>query len=82
MHTYEVFREMKIFCQNLKAGMTKAEALRQAKIKLLSSRGKFTTEQEFSFAQPYLWRRLCWWVIGISNSLNLIVDIYRKFFYL
>jgi len=45
---------MTYFYQNLKDGMTKVEALRQAKIKLLSSRGKFTTEQEFSFAQPYL----------------------------
>jgi CHAT domain-containing protein/tetratricopeptide (TPR) repeat protein len=46
---------MTYFYQNLKAGMRKMEALRQAKIKLLSSRGKFATEQEFSFAQPYLW---------------------------
>jgi len=46
---------MTYFYQNLKDGMMKAEALRQAKLKMLSSRGKFTTEKEFSFAQPYLW---------------------------
>jgi len=46
---------MTYFYQNLKNRITKVEALRQAKIKLLSSRGKFLTEKQFSFAQPYLW---------------------------
>ena len=41
---------MKIFYQNLKDGMTKAEALRQAKLKLLRTR-----ENGVSFAHPFLW---------------------------
>jgi len=46
---------MKLFYQNSKDGMTKAEALHQAKIKLLSSRDKFAAGKEFCFAHPYLW---------------------------
>ena len=46
---------MKLFYQNLKDGMMIVEALRQAKIKMLSSRGKFAAGKEFSFSQPYLW---------------------------
>lgn len=41
---------MKDFYQNLKKGMTKAEALRQAKLKLIR-----THEGGISFAQPFLW---------------------------
>jgi len=41
---------MKIFYQNLKAGMSKAEALRQAKLKLLRTR-----ENGVSFSHPFLW---------------------------
>jgi len=41
---------MKIFYQNLKAGMSKAEALRQAKLKLIRTR-----ENGISFAHPFLW---------------------------
>jgi CHAT domain-containing protein/Tfp pilus assembly protein PilF len=41
---------MKIFYQNLKAGMGKAEALRQAKLKLIRTR-----ENGVSFAHPFLW---------------------------
>jgi len=41
---------MKIFYQNLKGGMTKTEALRQAKLKLLRTR-----ENGVSFAHPFLW---------------------------
>lgn len=46
---------MKLFYQNVKAGMTKAEALRRAKLKLIQSNGVFDGGQKFSFAQPYLW---------------------------
>jgi len=46
---------MTYFYQNFKDGMTKVEALRQAKLKMLSLRRIFPPEQEFSFAQPYLW---------------------------
>jgi CHAT domain-containing protein len=45
---------MKIFYQNLKEGMSKAEALRQAKLKLLHTRVK-TRDGEMSFAHPFLW---------------------------
>jgi CHAT domain-containing protein len=41
---------MKIFYQNLKSGMSKAEALRRAKLKLID-----TQENGFSFAHPFLW---------------------------
>lgn len=41
---------MKIFYQNLKDGMSKAEALRRAKLKLIHTR-----ENGFSFAHPFLW---------------------------
>lgn len=46
---------MKLFYQNLRDGMTKVEALRQAKMKLIQSNGVFGGGQKFSFAQPYLW---------------------------
>jgi|GEM_PF-1361488 len=46
---------MKLFYQNLKEGMTKVEALRQAKLKLIQSNRVFGGGQKFSFAQPYLW---------------------------
>jgi len=41
---------MKIFYQNLKDGMSKAEALRQAKLKLIRKH-----ESGMSFAHPFLW---------------------------
>ncbi len=41
---------MKIFYQNLKEGMSKAEALRQAKLKLIPTR-----ENGMSFSHPFLW---------------------------
>ncbi len=41
---------MKIFYQNLNEGMSKAEALRQAKLKLIRTR-----ESGISFAHPFLW---------------------------
>lgn len=41
---------MKIFYQNLKEGMSIAEALRQAKLKLIQTR-----ENGISFAHPFLW---------------------------
>ncbi|HEX9972585.1 MAG TPA: CHAT domain-containing protein, partial [bacterium] len=46
---------MKLFYQNLKDGMTKVEALRQAKLKLLQSNGEFGGGPKFSFAHPFLW---------------------------
>ncbi len=41
---------MKIFYQNLKDGMSKAEALQRAKLKLIRTR-----ENGISFAHPFLW---------------------------
>ena len=41
---------MKNFYRNLKDGMSKAEALRQAKLKLIQTR-----EGGLSFAHPFLW---------------------------
>lgn len=41
---------MKIFYQNLKNGMSKAEALRRTKLELIHTR-----EGGMSFAHPFLW---------------------------
>ena len=46
---------MKYFYSNLSAGMSKAEALQQAKIKLLKSESQFGDDVRFSFANPFFW---------------------------
>jgi CHAT domain-containing protein len=46
---------MKLFYLNMKDGMTKVEALRQAKLELIQSNGEFSDGQNFSFAHPFLW---------------------------
>ena len=51
---------MKIFYQNLKDGMSKAEALRQAKLKLIHTR-----ENGMSFAHPFLWAAFV--LVGNTN---------------
>jgi len=43
------------FYQNLKAGLTKAQALRQAKLTLIQTEGTFKDNQRFAFAHPFLW---------------------------
>lgn len=45
---------MSLFYQNLKEGMNKDEALRQAKLKLMRTRVE-TKAGKMSFAQPFLW---------------------------
>ena len=46
---------MKLFYQNMKDGMAKVEALRQAKVTLMKSRDRLGGNVEFSYAHPYLW---------------------------
>jgi CHAT domain-containing protein len=41
---------MKIFYQNIKDGIPKVDALRQAKLKLIKTR-----ENKISFSNPFLW---------------------------
>jgi CHAT domain-containing protein len=46
---------MKYFYANLEQGMSKAEALRQAKLRMIKSRGKLPDGKEISYAHPFLW---------------------------
>lgn len=46
---------MNHFYENIERGLTKAEALRQAKLRMIKSHGKLSDDRKISYAHPFLW---------------------------
>lgn len=46
---------MNHFYENIERGLTKAEALRQAKLRMIKSHGRLADGRKVSYAHPFLW---------------------------